>query len=59
MLDLQTHVLPENRDELRKLALRMGYTSGKGTVPIAARRASGPGRDVPSAGDEQSALEAF
>ncbi len=28
MLDLQTHVLPDNRDELRKLALRMGYTSG-------------------------------
>ena len=26
MLDLQTHVLPEDRDELRKLALRMGYT---------------------------------
>ena len=25
MLDLQTHLLPENRDELRKLALRMGY----------------------------------
>jgi glutamate-ammonia-ligase adenylyltransferase len=27
MLDLQTHLLPENRDELRKLALRMGYAS--------------------------------
>lgn len=27
MLDLQTHMLPENRDELRKLALRMGYAT--------------------------------
>ncbi len=27
MLDLQTHVLPENRDELRKLARRMGYAT--------------------------------
>jgi glutamate-ammonia-ligase adenylyltransferase len=27
MLDLQTHLLPENRDELRKLALRMGYAT--------------------------------
>jgi len=25
MFDLQTHLLPEDRDELRKLALRMGY----------------------------------
>jgi glutamate-ammonia-ligase adenylyltransferase len=25
MFDLQTHLLPERRDELRKLALRMGY----------------------------------
>ncbi len=27
MLDLQTHLLPDNRDELRKLALRMGYAT--------------------------------
>jgi len=27
MLDLQTHMLPENRDEVRKLARRMGYVS--------------------------------
>ncbi|MCE5304065.1 MAG: bifunctional [glutamate--ammonia ligase]-adenylyl-L-tyrosine phosphorylase/[glutamate--ammonia-ligase] adenylyltransferase [Planctomycetaceae bacterium] len=27
MLDLQTHLLPEDRDELRKLALRMGYAT--------------------------------
>lgn len=26
MLDLQTHMLPEDRDELRKLAIRMGYS---------------------------------
>ena len=30
MLDLQTHVLPESHDELRKLALRMGYKEGLG-----------------------------
>ena len=29
MLDLQTHTLPEGRDELRKLALRMGYVTTK------------------------------
>ena len=27
MLDLQTHLLPDNRDELRKLARRMGYAT--------------------------------
>jgi glutamate-ammonia-ligase adenylyltransferase len=27
MLDLQTHTLPEDREELRKLAVRMGYAS--------------------------------
>jgi len=27
MLDLQTHLLPEKRDELRKLARRMGYAT--------------------------------
>ncbi len=27
MLDLQTHTLPENRDELHKLARRMGYVT--------------------------------
>ena len=25
MFDLQTHLLPDDRDELRKLAVRMGY----------------------------------
>jgi glutamate-ammonia-ligase adenylyltransferase len=30
MFDLQTHSLPERRDELRKLALRMGYSQGSG-----------------------------
>ncbi len=29
MLDLQTHLLPEKPEELRKLALRMGYTTGE------------------------------
>lgn len=28
MFDLQTHTLPENDDELRKLAIRMGYAEG-------------------------------
>ncbi len=28
MLDLQTHLLPEGHDDLRKLALRMGYVPG-------------------------------
>lgn len=28
MFDLQTHTLPEDEDELRKLALRMGYGAG-------------------------------
>lgn len=27
MFDMQTHLLPENRDELRKLSLRMGYAT--------------------------------
>jgi len=28
MFDLQTHLLPESRDELRKLAIRLGYADG-------------------------------
>jgi glutamate-ammonia-ligase adenylyltransferase len=37
MFDLQTHRLPEGEEELRKLALRMGYSSrGNGTAPTAA-----------------------
>ncbi|KKK58491.1 hypothetical protein LCGC14_3043900, partial [marine sediment metagenome] len=28
MFDLQTHLLPESHDEIRKLALRMGYGNG-------------------------------
>ena len=36
MFDLQTHRLPENREELRKLALRMGYAqSAVGSPPSA------------------------
>src|SRR5207244_2892414 len=30
MFDLQTHRLPDREDELRKLALRMGYREGNG-----------------------------
>jgi [glutamine synthetase] adenylyltransferase / [glutamine synthetase]-adenylyl-L-tyrosine phosphorylase len=33
MCDLQTHRLPENRDELRKLAQRMGYLELDAPVP--------------------------
>ena len=38
MFDLQTHLLPEDDDELRKLALRMGYAesaraAGAGGLP--------------------------
>src|SRR5207249_105142 len=29
LFDLQTHRLPEGQDELRKLALRMGYADGE------------------------------
>ena len=32
MLDLQTHLLPERRDDLAKLALRMGYTTEPAAV---------------------------
>ncbi len=34
MFDLQTHMLPAGRDELRKLALRMGYVDGLGTTAL-------------------------
>ena len=32
MFDLQTHLLPESHDEIRKLALRMGYGNGPDDV---------------------------
>ena len=32
MFDLQTHLLPEEDDELRKLALRMGYAESPGAA---------------------------
>ncbi len=32
MFDLQTHLLPESTDEIRKLALRMGYGDGPGDM---------------------------
>jgi glutamate-ammonia-ligase adenylyltransferase len=39
MFDLQTHRLPEGKDELRKLALRMGYDGqASGADPLAAFR---------------------
>ena len=36
MFDLQTHMLPEDRDELRKLALRMGYSETPQRTALAA-----------------------
>jgi len=39
MLDLQTHLLPEDPDELRKLAIRMGYTDTEKTPALAAFQA--------------------
>ena len=36
MFDLQTHLLPEDPDELRKLALRMGYTDSPERPALAA-----------------------
>ncbi len=34
MLDLQTHMLPDDREELRKLALRMGYAATDDLSPL-------------------------
>lgn len=34
MFDLQTHLLPENDDELRKLAIRMGFADGSPRSPL-------------------------
>ncbi|HEV3022696.1 MAG TPA: hypothetical protein VGX76_09510 [Pirellulales bacterium] len=36
MFDLQTHLLPSRRDELRKLAIRMGYADGPRSQALAA-----------------------
>jgi len=44
LFDLQTHRLPEGQDELRKLALRLGY--GASPVPARSRR-SGNGQPQP------------
>jgi len=35
MFDLQTHLLPDNKDELRKLSLRMGYVDGQHSTALA------------------------
>ncbi len=49
LFDLQTHQLPEADDEVRKLALRMGYRGSRGlrarganATPLAARGADAP-----------------
>ena len=36
MFDLQTHLLPGQPDEMRKLAMRMGYADGPGRTALAA-----------------------
>jgi glutamate-ammonia-ligase adenylyltransferase len=49
LFDLQTHHLPDNEEELRKLALRMGYTPRRGAAPVRAprRRRRSPLDDAP------------
>jgi [glutamine synthetase] adenylyltransferase / [glutamine synthetase]-adenylyl-L-tyrosine phosphorylase len=39
MFDLQTHMMPENDEELRKLAIRMGYADGPHRSPLDSFRA--------------------
>ncbi|MFL5241776.1 MAG: bifunctional [glutamate--ammonia ligase]-adenylyl-L-tyrosine phosphorylase/[glutamate--ammonia-ligase] adenylyltransferase [Gemmataceae bacterium] len=50
LFDLQTHELPTGEEELRKLALRMGYVNGKNASEGAS------GRDVSEVGSKPSAL---
>jgi [glutamine synthetase] adenylyltransferase / [glutamine synthetase]-adenylyl-L-tyrosine phosphorylase len=47
MFDLQTHLLPEHPEEMRKLAMRMGYAEGgKGDSPHLCEAPSGPFRQM-------------
>jgi [glutamine synthetase] adenylyltransferase / [glutamine synthetase]-adenylyl-L-tyrosine phosphorylase len=39
MFDLQTHMMPESDEELRKLAIRMGYADGPHRSPLDSFRA--------------------
>jgi len=39
MFDLQTHIMPDDKEELRKLAIRMGYPEGPHRSPLGAFRA--------------------
>src|SRR5439155_4170803 len=53
MFDLQTHQLPEGEEEMRKLALRMGYASEDRVTETPARGSSHgdaapPGDDAPA-----------
>ncbi len=50
MFDLQTHRLPDKPDELRKLALRMGYSAGHAGRAGAAGAPDAAGDGVPTAG---------
>jgi glutamate-ammonia-ligase adenylyltransferase len=51
LFDLQTHRLPEGEEELRNLALRMGYPSEVRTEePRTERRRPRPGRALPAPG---------
>jgi [glutamine synthetase] adenylyltransferase / [glutamine synthetase]-adenylyl-L-tyrosine phosphorylase len=36
MFDLQTHLLPEDKDELRRVAIRLGYADSDGQTALAA-----------------------
>ncbi len=39
MFDLQTHTMPDSNEEMRKLAIRMGYTDGPHRSPLNAFKA--------------------
>src|SRR5262249_7629061 len=49
MFDLQTHCLPEGEEELRKLALRMGYKKERNSEdgPAKLGKSTGQSRDAP------------
>jgi [glutamine synthetase] adenylyltransferase / [glutamine synthetase]-adenylyl-L-tyrosine phosphorylase len=63
MFDLQTHRLPDKPEELRKLALRMGYRTPRdsaATVPAVGHAASVPGSEgTPATGSEPKQLDPY
>ncbi len=59
MFDLQTHRLPEGPDELRKLALRMGYSCQESEVSGQESGISGQGSAVAEPAMEDGSLTLF